>query len=117
MKKNGILGAKLFDGKTVENLNKEVYEDYELAKDNIQTLLEFAMKAMNEDSNNVLLVLPNAKALIDTALKNSANISQLISINTKVAGNEKEESDEESMASIRKVMQSQLSVNKTIATA
>jgi hypothetical protein len=117
MKKNGILGAKLFDGKTVENLNKEVYEDYELAKDNIQTLLEYAMTAMKDDVNNVLLVLPNAKALIDTALKNSANISQLISINTKVVGNEKEESDDDVMASIRNVMKAQTGINKTIATA
>jgi hypothetical protein len=117
MKKTGILGAKLFDGKTVENLNKEVYEDYELAKDNIQTLLEFAMTAMKEDANNILTVLPNAKALIDTALKNSANISQLISINTKVNSNEKEESDDESMASIRNLMQNQLKINKTVGTA
>ena len=112
MKKDGILGTKIYAGKTVEHLNKQVVEDYELAKDNLQTLLEFAFTAMHQDANNILIVLPSAKSIIDTTLKNTANLSQLISINTKVSVSEKEESVDDFSLSIRQIMKDRGQINQ-----
>ena len=112
MKKDGILGTKIYAGKTVEHLNKQVVEDYELAKDNLETLLEFAFTAMKKDSDNILIVLPSAKAILDTTLKNTANLSQLISINTKVSASEKEENVDDFSMSVRQLMKDRGQINQ-----
>lgn len=112
MKKDGILGIKVFAGKTVEHLNKQVVDDYELAKDNLQTLLEFAITAMRADKDNVLIVLPSAKAILDTTLKNTANLSQLIAINTKVLASEKEENNDDFSVSVRQMMKDRGQINQ-----
>ena len=112
-KKDGILSIKLFDNKTVEDMNRELYMDFKSVKDNVETLIDMGIKEM-KDPQTIMLLLPNLKALIDTSLKNSANMNQLISINTKIL-NEKEESSDDVMTDVRKLMKERIVLNKTIA--
>lgn len=93
-KKDGMLGTKLFGNKTIEDLNKELYEDFVLTKENIDTLLQKGIQHLDDDNvQTTMVLLPNLKALLDTSLKNSANMNQLIAINTKTVQSEKDDGD------------------------
>lgn len=113
-KKNGILDTKLFGTKTIEDLNEELYKDFVLTKDNIDELMRRGIEEM-VDTQTTLIILPNLKSLIDTGLKNSANMNQLIAINTKIV-NEKEESDDDIHKSIRDIIKERKEINKEINT-
>lgn len=114
-KKDSILTTKLFGNKTIEDLNQELYEDFVLTKDNIEVLLEKGINEM-KDTQTTMLLLPNMKGLLDTGLKNSANMNQLIAIITKTAS-VSEVSTEDSMSDIRRMMKDRGIGNKEIATA
>lgn len=111
-KKSVILGTKLFGEKTIEELNHELYNDFVLVKDNIDELLRRGIAQM-VDSQTTMLLLPNLKALLDTGLKNSANMNQLISINIKTV-NEKEESDDDIHSSLKDIIKVRSLINKEV---
>lgn len=109
-KSEGILKVKLFDNKTVESLNQEIYEDYNLTKDNIQSLVEKAMFHM-VDAQTTMAILPNIKGLLDTGVKNVSNMQQLIAINTKVTS-DKDDSDNDIHSSIRNIIKERNEIKK-----
>ena len=110
-KKDSILGTKLFGGKTIEDLNKELYEDFVATKENIDILIAKGIGHLDDnDVQKTMILLPNIKSLLDTSLKNSANMNQLIAINTKTTSTESDDSDD--VLDVKRLMKERGLINK-----
>ena len=85
---------KIFDGKTFEDLTKDIYENQQNKKLQLDLLIQ-EIHGMIQTMDDAVLITPLIKELFEVAIKNDEHLVKLASVWQRILG--KNNNDEDSM--------------------
>ena len=83
---------KIFDGKTFEDLTKDIYENQQNKKLQLDLLIQ-EIHGMIQTMDDAVLITPLIKELFEVAIKNDEHLVKLASVWQRILGKSKNDED------------------------
>ena len=83
---------KIFDGKTFEDLTKDIYENQQNKKLQLDLLIQ-EIHGMIQTMDDAVLITPLIKELFEVAIKNDEHLVKLASVWQRILGKNKNDED------------------------